>query len=353
MHTLLDMTLPEFQDLVKELGEPSYRASQIYGWLWAKGALSINAMTNLSLDLREKLAGCATIAWPVIADTRISRDGTVKFLLRLGDGSLVETVLIPEPDHLTQCLSTQVGCALGCSFCSTGAMGLTRNMSQGEILGQVWAARRYLAEQGDTRRLRNLVFMGMGEPLLNLDVLLNGLAILTDDKGLHFSYRRITVSTVGVIPSLNRFGRSGLASLAVSLHAPTQELRQRIMPRAAEAWPLDQLMAALDAYPLRARQRITYEYILLGGVNDSLKQAKDLVRLLGGRKAKVNLIAYNPPEGQAPCLDQDGMPYSPPATNTVAAFQQYLHDKGMTATLRKSKGQDIGAACGQLLTSKQ
>jgi 23S rRNA (adenine2503-C2)-methyltransferase len=251
----------------------------------------------------------------------------------------VETVLIPEKDHVTQCLSTQVGCAMGCTFCRTGQMGFTRNMTMGEIVAQVVVAKRLLADQGREKALRNLVFMGMGEPLNNTREVLRSLEVLSHDQGPGFSSRRLTVSTVGVEKGISALGESGLASLAVSLHAPTQELREQIMPTAAKALPLDRLMAALDRYPLRPRQRITYEYILLSGINDEPAHAKALARLLGGRKAKVNLIAFN--EGP-------GIGYKAPSQERVLAFEKVLWDKNITATLRKSKGLDIKAACGQL-----
>ncbi len=345
---LLDLNFAALNDFVQTLGEPGYRAGQLWQWLWTKGCRELRQMTNLSRTLREKLAESAAVIWPEVAVLRRSSDGTVKFLLRLGDGAAIETVLIPEKDHYTQCLSTQVGCAMGCLFCSTGQAGFTRNLSSGEICAQVLLAREYLAAQGSELRLRNLVFMGMGEPLCNLDGVLRSLETLNHPQGLNFSPRRMTVSTVGLPGPLERLGQAGLCALAVSLHAPTQELRARLMPKAGLV-PLPELMAALDRYPLKPRQRITCEYILLDRVNDSLAEARQLVRLLGGRRAKVNLIAYNPPpEGSAV-----GPVFAAPEPGRVLAFEQLLHDKGLTVTLRKSKGQDIGAACGQLKAAAQ
>jgi len=310
----------------------------VFQWIWAKGATSFSQRTNLSKDLRADLARKAIISRPKIVKTLVSRDGTVKFLLELADKALIETVLIPEQGHFTQCLSSQVGCSLACAFCSTGRMGFERNLTPGEIAGQVLAAKDYLAGQDEKPALRNLVFMGMGEPLLNLDNVLKSLEILTDPQGLNFSPRRITVSTVGFPEGLKRLGESGPAALAVSLHAPTQELREKIMPKAGKV-PLDKLMAALKDYPLKPRQRITIEYILLGGVNDSVEHARDLVRLLSNIKVKINLIAFNKAEG----LD-----FEEPDKDQVLAFEQYLRSKNFTVTLRKSKGRDISAACGQL-----
>lgn len=340
MVNLIELTLAELGALMADLGEPAYRAEQVWQWVWQKRCRDVEQMTNLSKDLRTKLAQAATVEWPEIAEAKVSQDTTVKLLLRMADGALVETVLIPERTHITQCLSSQVGCAMGCTFCSTGQMGLTRNMTMGEILAQVLIARQYLEDQGrDVAELKNFVFMGMGEPLMNLDALMKSLEAFGHDKGLNVSSRRITVSTCGVPKGLEVLGDSGLAMLAVSLHAPTQELRAQIMPRAAELAPLDELMAALDRFPLRPRQRITYEYIMLRGINDQPQHAKQLVRLLGQRKAKVNLIAFNPSPGSA---------YESPARTEVLAFEKMLHIKGLTATIRGSKGQDIDAACGQL-----
>ena len=351
---ILDLTYPALAERLADMGEPRFRADQVWQWLWARRARSFEAMTNLSKALRAALDETFTIAWPEVADTAVSQDGTTKFLLRLAGGALVETVLIPEADHLTQCLSTQVGCAMGCAFCATGALGFERNMSHAEMAAQVLVARQWLADQGrEPNSLRNLVFMGMGEPLANLDVVLDVLATLGSDKGPGFSARRMTVSTVGLPAGLQRLGDSNLASLAVSLHAPTQELRASIMPKAALV-PLDELVAALEHYPLAPRQRITIEYVLLGGINDSPEHARQLVRLLARVKCKVNLIAYNPgepprgEEGEAACGAGFQAPFSAPDEQRVLAFQSALWDKGMTAVLRKSKGRDIAAACGQL-----
>lgn len=295
-------------------------------------------MTNISRELRGRLAGMATVLWPEVHQVQASRDGTTKFLLTLEDGQRIESVLIPEKDHFTVCLSTQVGCALGCTFCATGQMGLVRNLSMAEILGQILVAQEHVNGLAMGVALRNLVFMGMGEPLLNWENLQRALGALHDPLGLDFSKRRITVSTVGVPGMLAELGAAGQASLAVSLHAPTQELRARIMPRAAR-FPLDDLIADLAAYPLQPRQKVTIEYVLLGGVNDGLGHARELVRVLNKVKAKVNLIPFHP---------SPDLPYAAPDMDKVLAFESLLKSKGLPATLRKSKGQDISAACGQL-----
>ncbi len=338
MTNLIDLTFHELESLVVSLGEPPYRARQVWQWVWQKGCRDINAMTDVSKALRARLAEVAAIDWPRVAAVRESGDGTVKFLLELADGEAVEAVLIPEKDHYTACLSSQVGCAMGCAFCATGMMGFRRNMTPGEMLGQVLVARQYLLDRGVTLLLRNLVFMGMGEPLLNYENLVAALEALHHPQGLDFSSRRITVSTAGVVRHLLDLGRTGLCSLAVSLHAPTQKLREKLMPGAAKV-DLAELMDVLAQYPLKPRERLTFEYLLLDGVNDSVAEARELVRLLSRVKAKVNLIVFNP---------TPGLPYRPPSAERIAAFQEALKAKGLTATLRKSKGADIAAACGQL-----
>lgn len=345
MVDILNLTYPELEGfIVGELGEPRFRAGQIWQWLWGKNAASFAEMTDVSKRLRARLEERAVIRLPEVADVRTSSDGTEKLLLRLADGALVETVIIPSvgrdgTTRLAQCLSSQVGCAMGCTFCSTGAMGFTRNMTAGEILGQVLAARARLGDnRPDHPMIRNLVFMGMGEPLLNLKEVTRALTMLHHERGLAFSPRRVTVSTCGIKRGLRELGDSGLAFLAVSLHAPNQALRARIMP-GASVWPLDELMTALAEYPLKTRERITFEYLLLGGVNDGPEHARELARLIAPIKAKLNLIAYNPSAGQ---------PYEAPSEERILAFERILWDKNITAILRKSKGRDINAACGQL-----
>lgn len=338
MINLIDLTFHELESLVVSLGEPPYRARQVWQWLWQKGCRDIAAMTDVSKALRARLAEVAAIAWPKVARVRESADGTVKFLLELADGEAVECVLIPEQDHYTACLSTQVGCAMGCAFCATGMLGFRRNMTAGEMLGQVLVARQSLLDRGIALMLRNLVFMGMGEPLLNYGNLVAALEALHHPQGLDFSSRRITVSTAGVARHLPDLGRAGLCSLAVSLHAPTQEMREKIMPGAAKL-PLPELMELLRHYPLKPRERLTFEYLMLDGVNDSLADARELVRLLSRVKAKVNLIAFNA---------TPGLPYRPSSPERIFAFQEALKARGLTTTLRKSKGADIAAACGQL-----
>ncbi|MDR2160829.1 MAG: 23S rRNA (adenine(2503)-C(2))-methyltransferase RlmN [Desulfovibrio sp.] len=344
MISLLELTLPELTRFcTEELGQSAYRARQIWQWIWRKRARSFAEMSDLSLALRERLAAVAALDRPSVAAREESRDGTVKFLLRLADGEQVETVLIPSfsqdgRPRLTLCLSCQVGCAMGCTFCGTGAMGFSRNMSCGEILSQVLLARDFLGDSPHRPLLRNLVFMGMGEPLLNLTQVLRSLEILNSDSGLAFSHRRITVSTCGLPQGLEELGASGRAYLAVSLHAPSQELRAALMPRAA-AWPLADLLQALRSYPLKARERLTFAYLLLGGVNDTPEHARSLARILTPLRGKLNLIVYNQVPGSA---------YRAPLPEDVLAFEEILWGSKITTVLRKSMGADISAACGQL-----
>lgn len=344
MIDVLNMTHGELLSFMRDdLGEPAFRADQVWQWLWQKGATSFAEMTNVSKAARAVLEERCVVELPEIAAKQQSDDGTVKLLLRLADGQTIETVLIPSESRegaprMTQCVSCQVGCAMACTFCATGQMGFIRNMTMGEILGQVLVARKFLGDEREDSRLRNLVFMGMGEPLLNFKELMRSLETLNHEKGFGFSPRRITVSTCGLQKGLRELGESGLAYLAVSLHAPTQELREKIMPKAAR-WPLPELIEALARYPLKTRERLTFEYLLLGGVNDGSEHARALAKLMAKVKAKMNLIVYNP---------VPGAPYAAPTPERVAAFLDILHAKHITAIIRKSKGQDIKAACGQL-----
>jgi len=345
MIDILNLSFPELEDFMQNtLGEPRFRAAQVWQWLWQKMARDFEKMTNVSKGARQRLAETAVIRWPEVRTIEKSADGTEKFLLALHDGAMVETVLLPSTardgtTRIAQCLSCQVGCAMGCGFCATGGQGFERNMTMSEILGQVLVARRHLGDlRPDRPKLRNLVFMGMGEPLLNLREVMRSLETLNHTHGLCFSPRRVCVSTCGIEKGLRELGDSGLAFLAVSLHAPNQELRARIMTKAAN-WHLDDLLRALSEYPLKTRERITFEYLLLGGVNDGPEHARELVRLLSYIKAKLNLIVYNPTPDS---------PYAAPSPARVLAFEKILWDKGITAIVRKSKGQDINAACGQL-----
>ncbi len=342
---LNNLTFEELENfVVNELSLPKYRTSQLWQWIWAKNITDFEAMTDVSKNTRQILHEKAYLFRPEIVQTKESKDGTVKFLLRLEDGELVETVLIPSTakdgaGRVTQCLSTQVGCAMACTFCSTGKLGFTRNMTMGEILGQVQAARFYLGDDRPSHPvIRNLVYMGMGEPLLNFDNLMNSLHTLHNKKGLAFSARRITVSTCGIKKGLLELGESNLAFLAVSLHAPNQELRQELMPKAAH-FDLESLLTELERYPLATRERITLEYLVIKDLNDQPEHVRQLVKICSRLKAKLNLIPYN---------YTPNSPYKSPTPASLLAFEKALWSKHVTAIVRKSKGQDIEAACGQL-----
>jgi 23S rRNA (adenine2503-C2)-methyltransferase len=331
-----DLTLVEAEQMLRSIGEPPFRARQIMGWLWQRGAESFDAMTNLPGELRAWLATNWTLEAadaPVIEVAR-STDGTRKLLLRAG-AEAIESVIIPADERTTLCISSQAGCAMGCEFCATARMGLRRNLGASEILGQILAARRYLAK-GET--LTNYVFMGMGEPLANYQRLARALTIMTAPWGMGISARRITVSTVGLIPMMERLLTEFQVNLAVSLHATTDELRNRIAP-INRRYPLAELIEACGSLPLARRRRIMFEYVMLDGVNDSDNEARRLARMLGPLRAKVNLIFFNPFPGAA---------FGPSPRARVEAFQALLHRGNLTATIRESRGRDIAAACGQL-----
>ncbi len=339
MHNIYELSFPELEAELSKLGARPFRSKQIWQWVWQKGSTDFKDMTNIGKEFRELLADYFYLGRPDIVTVKSSSDSTTKFLLQLGDKNLIETVLIPERDHYTLCISSQVGCSLGCTFCSTGKMGFIRNLSPGEILTQILIARDYLRDQDSDYPLRNIVFMGMGEPLLNWDNVKSALEVIRDDQGLNFSYRRVTLSSVGIPGKLQEYAETGLGSLAISLHAPDQELRKELMPKAARMFPLQDLIRTLQSLPLRPRQRITIEYILMKNTNENLHHAKKLNKILSSVPCKVNLISFNPdPE----------LPYAAPSTQDVLNFERYLWDKNQAVFLRKSKGQDIKAACGQL-----
>ncbi|HEY8142313.1 MAG TPA: 23S rRNA (adenine(2503)-C(2))-methyltransferase RlmN, partial [Kofleriaceae bacterium] len=298
------------------------------------------AMTNVPGALRDALAATFRIGSLVLAQVSRSVDGTAKLLFRLADGATVESVLIPDGDKTTQCISSQVGCALDCQFCATAKLGLVRHLEPGEIADQVYRAQELLAREEPGRRITNLVYMGMGEPLHNYDAVVKSIAILTDERGANFSHRRITVSTVGMVPAIERLGREPeiRPNLAVSLNAASDDVRDRIMP-VNRKWPISRLLAALKAYPLERRRRITFEYVLLAGVNDRDEDAERLAQLLRGMKCKVNLIPWNP---------HPGAPYQRPSAAAIERFQNRVKALGLAAYLRTPRGDDIDAACGQL-----
>lgn len=330
------MTRPELTAWVREaLGEPRFRGDQIFRWLHGKRARDVAAMTDLSKALRVKLAERAEVRGLALEDVRVSADGTRKLLLRTAAGDRIESVLIPMEDRLTQCVSSQVGCKIGCKFCLTGRMPVRRDLSPAEIVDQVLWAQEVLGEE---QRVTNIVYMGMGEPLDNYDNVVASLRILMDELGPNISSRRITVSTSGVVPKIARLGADVPVNLAVSLNASYDAQRTSVIP-INKAWNIDALIGALRAFPLPPRRRITVEYVLLAGTNDSPEDARRLVRLLYGIRCKVNLIPFNP---------WPGAPYGRPSEQDVEAFGAILRDAEYTVTIRYSKGEDIGAACGQL-----
>jgi 23S rRNA (adenine2503-C2)-methyltransferase len=323
------------------LGEKPYRARQIHRWLHQKGAASLDEMTDLPVALRQLLAERARLDTLEMAGERRSADGTIKWKWRTPDGRFVESVYMPEKDRKTLCLSSQVGCAIGCTFCLTGTMGLVRNLTPGEIVDQVARANRRLCQLGERpapRPLTNLVFMGMGEPLHNYDAVVAAIDILLSEDGPNFSHRRVTVSTSGLVPQMRRLGEETEVKLAVSLNATTDAQREALMP-VNRRWPLAELLRACRSFPMKRGRRITFEYVLLAGVNDSDGDAARLARLIRGIPAKVNLIPYN---------ENPGLGFEAPAPERVEAFRDALAGRNVTAVVRKNRGRDISAACGQL-----
>lgn len=324
------------------MDEPAYRARQVLKWVWGKEICDFDLMTNVSKALRAKLAETYSFNLPEVRKAEQSSDGTIKFLMSMADQKTAESVLIPAEDHYTQCVSTQIGCPMGCLFCSTGRMGFDRNLSSGEIAGQILSARKYLRENNYPLPLNNLVLMGMGEPLLNWEQVKKALSIFRDPDGLNFSRRKITLSTVGVKKSLRELGESNLVFLAVSLHAPNQGLRRSIMPGAA-SYEFNELISDLEKYPLAHRDRVTIEYVMLKGINDSLSHARELVKVLSKVKCKINLLRYNPDHSSDfKCSSEEN----------IFVFQDFLRSRGFTVMLRKSMGADIHAACGQLKSAE-
>jgi len=322
-----------------ELGEPRYRGQQIWRWVHGRGATSFDQMTDVSRPLRARLAERAAIGTLAVAEVQRSADGTRKLRLATRDGRSIESVLIPDGDKLTQCISSQVGCALDCRFCATAQLGLVRHLDAGEIADQVYRAQALLAEEEPGRRITNLVYMGMGEPLHNYQAVMKSIAILTDELGANLSQRRITVSTVGLVPGIERLGREALRpNLAISLNAASDEVRDRLMP-VNRKWPIARLLDAVRAYPLERRRRITFEYVLLAGVNDSTADAEQLARLLRPLRCKLNLIPWNP---------HPGAPFARPSADAIEQFQNRVKELGLAAYLRAPRGDDIDAACGQL-----
>jgi 23S rRNA (adenine2503-C2)-methyltransferase len=335
---IAELELVELEASLEALGQPRFRARQLYRWIHKRGITDFSRMSDISVPFREQLSRTFTVSAPHVARRDVSSDGTTKFLLKLTDGKLIEAVFIPDTPSDTFCVSTQAGCAMKCAFCLTGRMGLDRNLTAGEIAGQV----RVLARELDMLdKTFNIVLMGMGEPLHNYDATMKALRMLNNTHGFAVPPRRITLSTVGVLPALERLASEPLMpNLAISLHATTEEVRDALVP-VNRKYGLQDLLAACRRLPVKRRDRITFEYVLLKGVNDTPEDARRLAKLPTGIKAKVNLLPLN----EAP-----GIPFTRPDDGRVNRFAKTLAEAGITVSVRKSRGRDIRAACGQLIT---
>jgi len=332
---LLDLDQKGIEDLVVRLGFSAFHGRNLFKWIHKHGVVDFEAMTDLSKTLRKRLVDETQISLPVLIDSRPSADGTRKWVVELADGQHVETVLIPERRRMTVCVSSQVGCSLSCSFCATARQGFNRNLSTGEIVGQVWHAARELGEAP-----RNVVMMGMGEPLANFDAVVTAMDIMQNDLAYMLSKYRVTLSTSGVVPNIYRLKDVSDVSLAVSLHAPDNALRDLLVP-INRKYPLETLLPACKSFIQGdKRRRVTWEYVMIDGVNDSITHAKQLVRLLEGIRSKLNLIPFNPFPGS-------DFRTSPP--ERIEAFRQRILRSGIVATTRKTRGDEIAAACGQLV----
>jgi 23S rRNA (adenine2503-C2)-methyltransferase len=334
---LAELDLQAMEAIVVGLGGRPFHARQIFGWIYRRGVVGFEPMTDVSRELRAELASRFHIGTPSVVHRDVSSDGTTKFLLELGDERRIESVFIPDSPARTFCISTQVGCAMRCAFCLTGRMGMVRNLTAGEIAGQVRVLAR---ELGLLEASFNVVLMGMGEPLHNYDATMKALGILADENGLGIPARRVTLSTVGVLPALERLaGEPYMPNLAISLHATTEDLRDALVP-VNRKYGLADLLDTCRRFPAKRRRRITFEYVLLAGVNDTPDDARRLVRLLSGIRAKVNLLPLN----EAPAI-----PFERPSDERVNAFARILAGKDVTVSVRRSRGRDIRAACGQLI----
>jgi 23S rRNA (adenine2503-C2)-methyltransferase len=334
---LAELELSEFEDVLEARGIERFHARQLFRWIYRRGVVDFELMTDLGRTLRAQCRSDFVISTPLVVSDERSVDGTRKFVLELADRRRIESVFIPDTPSMTFCISTQVGCAMSCGFCLTGKMGLVRNLTAGEIAGQV---RVLAAATGLLDAPFNIVLMGMGEPLHNYENTMKALRMLHSEHGLAISPRRVTLSTVGIVPGLEKLAREPIMpNLAVSLHATTDEQRTQLIPPNRK-YPLADILETCRRFPLKKRSRITFEYVMLAGVNDTPEDANRLVKLLSGIKAKVNLIPLNP----AP-----GIPYERPSDARVDRFAQILADRHITVSVRKSRGQDIRAACGQLI----
>jgi 23S rRNA (adenine2503-C2)-methyltransferase len=338
---LIEQEREALESALAELGYPRFHAGQIFRWIYRRGVTNAEDMTDLPRELRAALAARFQLTTPTLVQRERSIDGTEKFVLRLADGRTIESVFIPDTPAMTFCISTQVGCAMACSFCLTGKMGLVRNLTAGEIVGQVRVLVDALAMR-DTAF--NIVLMGMGEPLHNYDETMKALRILADGQGFNLPPRRVTLSTVGLLPALERLANEEvMPNLAISLHAPTDAQRGALVP-INRKYGVAEIIAACKRFPLKKRSRITFEYVLLAGVNDSADDARRLARLLVGMKAKVNVIPLNAAAG---------IPYERPSDEAIDRFARTLAEHGITVSVRTSRGRDIRAACGQLIVEGQ
>jgi 23S rRNA (adenine2503-C2)-methyltransferase len=344
---LKNLTQEGLIEYVETLGQPAFRGKQIMGWLYRPGITEFSQMTDLAKVFRQSLEENSFIS--EFSDPIIEKacDGCVKFGFKLSDGHIVESVLIPEPDRNTLCISSQVGCAMGCTFCLTGTMGFTRNLSPAEIVNQICGVRDYLLAQSPQSligpdHITNVVYMGMGEPLNNLENVLASLSIIMEQKGLDISSRKITVSTCGIVPKIREFGEKSTVNLAISLHAISDAVRSRLMP-VNKRYPLNELLAACRDFPMPKRKRIMFEYTLLKGINDSNEDARELARKLREIPCKINLLPYN---------ESPQLPFESPKKERLLTFQKILIDAHYTVFIRNSRGTDISAACGQLATGR-
>lgn len=342
--SLVGLTKKEIKDSLRKLDIPdqqlNMRVNQIWGWVYNKGINSIDEMTTLSLDLREELKRYHNLERPQISDEQISKDGTKKWLLKFNDGSEVETVFIPDDERGTLCVSSQVGCTLNCTFCHTGTQRLVRNLTSQEIVSQIIIAKDSLSEWGqEPRQITNIVMMGMGEPLYNFESVRDGILTMSDDAGLSISKRKITLSTSGIVPKIKMAGDEIGSMLAISLHATNNDLRNEIVP-INKKYPIEELLEACRDYPgLSNSKRITFEYVMLKGVNDSEAEARDLVKLISGIPAKINLIPFNSwPGSSYECSDWE----------QIEKFGDIINRGGYASPIRTPRGEDISAACGQL-----
>ena len=343
---LLGLSQAQMIDVMARIGEKPFRAKQLLQWIHQRGVTDFDAMTDLAKSLRAKLADIATIQAPEVIFRKPSTDGTRKWVCKMPDGNAVEAVYIPEAKRGTLCVSSQVGCMLTCTFCSTGTQGFNRNLSSAEIIGQLWVAARELSQENGhhDRQVTNIVMMGMGEPLLNYDNVIPAMDLMLDDHAYGLSKRRVTLSTSGIVPAMYDLAQDSGVSLAVSLHAPDDTLRNEIVP-INRKYPLSELMAACRHYVEKdPHKSITFEYVMLQEVNDSPEQAQALVKLLEGVKSKVNLIPFNP---------FPGTQYQRSSNNRIHAFRRVLEEAHIVATIRKTRGDDIDAACGQLVGQVQ